>query len=676
MNILAIVQARSNSTRFPNKVTQTIQGESLLEIQMKRMLKSKHIEKFIIATTDSSVDDAICEIAQKMNLSFYRGSEENVLDRFYQSAKDIKPNYIVRLTADCPLIDAQLIDELIENALSQNAKYGANCLTPIYPDGQDAEIFTFELLKEAAQKATTVTQKEHVTPYISQKVKKSTNKSDFYEVKSNHNYGHIRMTVDTKEDFLLIEKLIEHLGTEATWQEYANLIESDKKISSINSFIMRNEGALSSEKKDIYARYTNSNEFLNRALKTIPLGSQTFSKSKTQLPMGVSPFFASKAEGVYMWDVDGNKYLDFISGLLSINLGYKDFDVLEAVKKQLEIGTIFSLPHELEFLVAEKLCEMIPCAEMVRFGKNGSDATAGAIRIARAYTQKDHVLVCGYHGWQDWYIGTTTRSLGVPQSVKELSHQFVYNDIESLEKLMQEYKGKIAAVIMEPSNVVAPKDGFLEKVKEITHQNDALLIFDETITGFRFSAGGAQELYNVIPDLATFGKGMANGYPLSAVVGRKEVMKFMEDIFFSSTFGGETLSLAASLATMTKIQTQPVIAHVNKIGTMIMEKLQKMIEEVEMQDIFGVDGHPSWSFFLIKDTENYWKIKTLFIQEMFANNIYNLGTHNITYAHQEEHVEELMRVYSLFFDKMKQSKKYGIDKFLFAETIIPLFKVR
>ncbi|PIY07972.1 MAG: aminotransferase [Flexibacter sp. CG_4_10_14_3_um_filter_32_15] len=676
MNILAIVQARSNSTRFPNKVTQTIEGKSLLEIQIQRMLKSKHIEQFIIATTTDAVDDAICDIAQKMNVPFFRGSEENVLDRFYQSAKDIKPNYVVRLTGDCPLIDAQLIDELIENTLKQDAKYGANCLTPIYPDGQDAEIFTFDLLEEANQKATTITQKEHVTPYISQKAKESIQKSDFYEVKSNLDYGHIRMTVDTKEDFLLIEKLIERLGTEATWKEYTKLIESEKELSSINSSSMRNEGALSSEKQDIYARYTNSNEFLERALKTIPLGSQTFSKSKTQLPMGVSPFFASKAEGAYMWDVDGNKYLDFINGLLSINLGYKDLDILGAVKKQLEIGTIFSIPHELEFLVAEKLCEMVPCAEMVRFGKNGSDATAGAIRVARAYTQKDHVLVCGYHGWQDWYIGTTTRSLGVPQAVKDLSHQFAYNDIDSLEKLMQEYKGKVAAVIMEPSNVVAPKEGFLEKVKEITHQNDALLIFDETITGFRFSAGGAQELYGVTPDLATFGKGMANGYPLSAVAGRRDVMKFMEDIFFSSTFGGETLSLAASLATMTKIQTQPVISHINKIGTLIMEKLEKMIEEVEMQDIFEVSGHPSWSFFLVKDEENYWKIKTLLIQEMFANNIYYLGTHNVTYAHTEQHVEDLMKGYRIFFDKMKQSQMYGIDKFLFTKPLVPLFKVR
>src|SRR3990172_7067191 len=240
-------------------------------------------------------------------------------------------------------------------------------------------------------------------------------------------------------------------------------------------------------------RYHNSEKLLERALKTIPLGSQTFSKSKTQYPRGVSPYFITKGQGSHVWDVDGNEYIYFVNSLNAITLGYNDPDVAAAVRAQLEEGNIFSLPHPIEMKVAEKIVEMVPCAEMVRFGKNGSDATAGAIRIARAFTNRDHVAVCGYHGWQDWYIGTTARNRGVPQATRDLSHTWTYNDLNSIALLFQNYPDKVAAVILEPMNVAEPLPGFLESVKELTHKHGALLIFDETVTGFRYAIGGAQQ---------------------------------------------------------------------------------------------------------------------------------------------------------------------------------------
>jgi len=212
-------------------------------------------------------------------------------------------------------------------------------------------------------------------------------------------------------------------------------------------------------------KFKKSEEYLSRAERSIPLGSQTFSKSKTQLPYGVSPFFAEKAKGAYFWDIDGNKYTDFTNALLTILLGHCDEEINKAIEKQLRKGTIFSVASDIEFKVSEKICEMIPCAEMVRFGKNGSDATAGAIRLSRAFTGKDHVFVCGYHGWQDWYIGSTSRNLGVPQSVVELTHTFQYNNIESLIDLFKTYNGKVAAVILEPVNIAKPENNFLEEVK-------------------------------------------------------------------------------------------------------------------------------------------------------------------------------------------------------------------
>ncbi len=426
-------------------------------------------------------------------------------------------------------------------------------------------------------------------------------------------------------------------------------------------------------------RYRKSEEYLERALKTVPLGSQTFSKSKTQLPFGVSPYFAARGQGAYLWDVDGNKYIDFVNSLCSVTLGYNDPDVNQAVLAEFQNGTIYSLAHELEFKVAEKIIEMVPCAEMVRFGKNGSDATSGAIRLARAFTGRDHVLVCGYHGWQDWYIGSTTRDLGVPKQVKDLTHKFAYNDIESLKSKFEELKGQVAAVILEPVNVTPPVNGFLEQVKELTHANGAILVFDETITGFRFANGGAQQFFNVIPDLATFGKGLANGYPVSAIAGRKDIMKLMEEIFFSFTFGGETLSLAASFATLSKLQREPVTKKINETGERVQRELRQLILEYKFEEVFSVAGYPSWSFLIIKDTPQYtsWEMKTLLEQEMFANGIFMIGTHNISYSHSESDVASLMNSYRMYFDKMKEAfAKNNLLQLLQCQPLKPLFKVR
>lgn len=425
--------------------------------------------------------------------------------------------------------------------------------------------------------------------------------------------------------------------------------------------------------------YKKSEAMLTRALKSIPLGSQTFSKSITQYPRGVSPHFLERGKGSRVWDVDGNEYIDFVNGLAAITLGYNDPDVTEAVKRQLDDGVIFSLAHPIEVQVAEKIIEMVPCAEMVRFGKNGSDATAGAIRLARAYTGRDHVLVCGYHGWQDWYIGSTSRHRGVPTAVRALTHTFSYNDIDSLNRRLSELPDQVAAVILEPMNVAEPKHGFLEKVKATAHAHDALMIFDETITGFRYANGGAQEYFGVIPDLATFGKGVANGYPLSVLAGRKDIMKLMEEIFFSFTFGGETLSLAASLATMSKLQKEPVLATIAERGAMLLSGLKGLIDHHDLNDCLDVAGHPSWSFLVIKDTARYsqWLVRTYLFQEMFARGILWIGSHNLSYSHSQKDIESLLNAYDETMGLLRRFLGDGtLESKLRCEPLQPLFRVR
>ena len=426
-------------------------------------------------------------------------------------------------------------------------------------------------------------------------------------------------------------------------------------------------------------KYYSSELHLQRAEISIPLGSQTFSKSRTQYPVGISPLYASKVKGAHLWDIDGNKYIDLVSSLASITLGYNDKGVSKAIKKQLKQAVNMSLPGKLEAEVAELITSLVPSAEMVRFGKNGSDATSAAIRLARAYTGRDHIIVCGYHGWQDWFIGSTTRNKGVPKAVSALTHKFEFNNIQSLEVLFDELGSNVAAVIMEPMNATFPNPGFLDSVKSVTHANGAVLVFDETITGFRFAAGGAQELFGVTPDISTFGKGMANGFPISAVTGRREIMMEMEEIFFSGTFGGELLSLAAARQVLQRFQSEDIAKQLSKNGTRLAEGTSGLIQDLGLSDFLSLSGHPSWTFLNWSPANSYSvdEIKTYFMQLVFERGLLVLGTHNTTLAHTPRIQNKVLDVYSEVFGEVKDSISEGtLRTRLKVNPLKPLFKVR
>jgi glutamate-1-semialdehyde 2,1-aminomutase len=385
--------------------------------------------------------------------------------------------------------------------------------------------------------------------------------------------------------------------------------------------------------------FSRSDELYDRALEVIPGASQTFSKSAMNLVRGASPLFLERGDGPYVWDVDGNKYLDYILGLLPNILGYRDPNVDTAIKTQLERGITFSLATNLELELADRLVRLIPCAEMVRFGKNGSDATSAAIRLARAQTGRDRVAVCGYHGWHDWYIGTTERSLGVPQSVQDLSSKFQYNDWQSLEALLQAAPEQYAAVILEPESVVPPAPGFLEKVRSLTEEYGLVLVFDEIITGFRVDMGGAQNRYGVTPDLACFGKSMANGMPISAIVGKREIMKLMDDVFVSGTFGGETLSLAAAIATIDKLENTNAVQRLTQIGGELKSAVNLLLDRHDMASFFHVCG-PDWRPVVQALSESIPSsiAISLLRQELVANGILMGGAFNLCLAHDQEEI--------------------------------------
>ena len=424
--------------------------------------------------------------------------------------------------------------------------------------------------------------------------------------------------------------------------------------------------------------FTKSEEHLNRAELTIPLGSQTFSKSRTQYPVGISPLFIDRAKGCHVWDLDGNKYIDLVSSLASVTLGYGDPRVNAGVKKQLKKGVSFSLPGVLEAEVAEMICQLVPSAEMVRFGKNGTDATTAAVRLARAYTGKDRIVVCGYHGWQDWYIGSTSRNKGVPKATAELTDVFKYNDLDSLQKILSE-KDDVACVVMEPMNTSFPNQGFLEGVRELTNKHDVILVFDETITGFRFSEGGAQELFNVIPDISTFGKGIANGFPLSVVVGKREIMMEMEEIFFSGTFGGELLSLSAAKTVLGLHLRGEVVPRMREIGQDLNDATESLARESGLDEVLSLSGHPTWKFLSWSDHDSATaaELKTYFMQECFKSGILVLGTHNVNIAMNKRNLKKILQVYQMIFSDMQFSLASGnLQAKLEVKPLQPLFSVR
>jgi glutamate-1-semialdehyde 2,1-aminomutase/spore coat polysaccharide biosynthesis protein SpsF len=439
-----------------------------------------------------------------------------------------------------------------------------------------------------------------------------------------------------------------------------------------NSVIMEQTISAKTERK-----LELSKAWLKRAAQVIPGCAQTFSKGPSSFVQGIAPNFLSMAKGPYVWDMDGNRYIDYISGLGSIILGHCHPVVQEAVREQLQLGISYCLPHRVEVELAELLCELAPCAEMVRFGKNGSDATTAAVRVARAFTGRDMAARCGYHGWQDWYIGSTDRNLGVPEAVRRLTVSFPYNDLDAVRSLFKSHQGKIACVIMEPVAFEMPKDGFLDGVKGLCQEFGALLVFDEIVTGFRVSLGGAQEHFGVTPDLACFGKGMANGFPLSAIVGRADVMRCFNDVFFSTTHGGEAVSLAASLATLREAKRSNVIGHLWRMGRRLQEKTNEIIKSAGLTECVACVGLPSWTCLRFRNEQGKEShaVRSLFQQEVIKRGLLTHGSHMITLAHDESVVEDTLRIYQEVFEVLADAVQCGnVEQRLAGPVLQPVLR--
>jgi len=681
--VVAIIQARMGSNRLPGKTLAQVEDHPMLWHVIQRVKRATLVDQVVVAAPTSSADDAIEEMCREIGVACYRGSENDVLDRFYHAARAEKAAQVVRITADCPLIDPEVIDRVVRRFQRGDLDYASNAMVRSYPDGLDTEIFSFSALERAWHEANKTSEREHVTPYLrSEKFRTANVENDSASL-----YQHYRWTVDEAEDLEFIRAVYKAFREKENFgmKDVLELIEKNPGLEKMNSDIVSNRGYYKSLYEDARAAAAprrpveKSKAWLDRAGKVIPGCAQTFSKGANQHVRGVAPVFLAKGKGCRVWDVDGNEYVDYIQGLLPNILGYAHEEVNAAVAEQLGRGHSFSLPHPLEVELAERLIRLIPCAEMVRFGKNGSDATSGAVRAARALTGRERIACCGYHGWQDWYIGSTTRNAGVPQAVRALTHPFVYNDLESLRKLLNEHQGEFAAVIMEPVNFWPPAAGFLEGVKKLAHEHGALLIFDEICSGFHLGLGGAQKRFGVTPDLACFGKAMGNGFPIACVVGRTDVMKVFEDIFFSFTFGGEVASMAAAMKVLDVLEKTDTLARMDANGRVLQEGLNVLAEQAGLQNRIKCIGYPSWSLikFFDADGKDSLLVRSLFTQESVKRGVLLLATHNLTAAHDPLAIEQTLRVYAEVCKTV--SKWLGEphpEQHLEGEMIQPVFRVR
>lgn len=676
---VAVVQARMTSTRLPGKVLADLAGRPVLAWICRAAAAIPGVAETVVATSTDPSDDPVATWCDSASVRCVRGPLDDVLHRFVLAAEATGASTVLRLTGDCPFLDPWLAGLVLALQTQTGCDFATNADGGTWPDGLDAEAIAVDALRAADAAATRRAEREHVTPYITARRLRFDIRSIACPIEGLQDH---RWTLDTPEDLDYLGRIAVHLPQERPphlMEILAILERGDVVVRGRAPQRNAGYGGVRPERNAPDPVFAESQRLYRRALETVPTASQTFSKSALQLPNSRAPLFLSHGRGGHVWDADGNEYVDLVCALLSVSIGYRDPVVDAAIRSQLSRGISYSLPSRLECELAEKIVETVPCAEAVRFGKNGSDATSAAIRIARAYTGRARVIACGYHGWQDWYIGATSRDKGVPDPVRQLTAMVPYNDLAALEAQYARYPNEIAAVIMEPVTFDPPEVGYLEGVRALTQKYGSVLVFDEVVTGYRLALGGAQEMLKVTPDLACIGKGLGNGMPLSAVVGRRELMREMEDIFYSGTFGGEALSLAAGNAVIDLMRREPVIEAYWARGNAIAKGIRMRIDVEGLQDAIALKGYDPWTLIAVKDARGQRKeaIRTLFIREMIAGGVLTLGSNNVCYRHSDADVDWILSAYDRALGTVARELATGsLEERLGHPAIEPIFQVR
>jgi glutamate-1-semialdehyde 2,1-aminomutase len=633
MKIVALVQARMGSTRLPGKVLKPIVNKPMIELLLTRLSQSNELNEIVVAASEEAQNDKLQSVVESLGYQCTRGSEKDVLNRFYESAKSLKADVVVRITGDCPLIDSTLVDECIQGYQNSKVDYFSNVDPATYPDGLDIEVMSFKSIQRANNETDSEFDREHVTPYIR-------NSDSFSKASMSHteDLSSQRWSVDEPEDLVVVTNIFEHFSPDILfdWKQVLELRKLQPVLFTENQLIKNNEGAIMGTGQKLY----------KRAKRVIPGGNMLLSKRPEMFLPEKWPAYFSKSKGCKVWDLDGNEYIDMsIMGIGTNILGYGHPEVDEAVIKTVKDGNMATFNCSEEVYLAEKLVELHPWADMVRFARGGGEINSIAIRIARASTGKDKIAICGYHGWHDWYLSTNLNDdknldghllpglqpNGVPRGLTGTTLPFNYNDIGQLEQLIKDNKGEIAAIKMEVSRNEGPKDNYLQKVRDLATENNIILIFDECTSGFRETFGGLHKKYGVEPDLAIFAKALGNGYAISACIGRQEFMQAAQQTFISSTFWTERVGPTAALKTLEIMEREKSWQVITKTGNNISSQWKSLADKYELEiSTWGLPALSGYTF----NSPNALSYKTLITQEMLkkgylaANSVYACTEHN------------------------------------------------
>ena len=646
LNKVLIIQARLDSSRFPEKILKKIGVKDSISLQIERLKKSKLVDKIVLAVPDEKINEPLVKIAKKLKINYFLGNKLNVLDRYYKASKEHKADIVIRSTGDCPFIDPYLVDLLIKKILKYKFDYVTNTNPPTFPDGLDVEVFSFKILEQAWIKAKTLEEKEHVTPFLrkSDNIKK-------YNFEKKIDTSSFRLTLDEPEDLEVLNKTLKGMNKKNfDYKDIDKFIFKNKKVFTLNKSFSRNEGKDMSEGQKIW----------RRAKRVIPGGVMLFSKNPDLYLPNFWPSYYKKTKGCFIWGIDNQKYTDLsIMGIGTNILGYNRKEIDNKVKAAIVDGNMSTLNSPQEVYLAEKLIQLHPWAKMVRFARSGGEANAIAIRIARAASGKDNIAICGYHGWHDWYLSANLQSpnnlnnhlmsnleiKGVPKNLKNNVYSFEYNDLSKLKKLVN--TKNIGVIKMEVSRNEEPKNSFLQKVRAIANQKNIVLIFDECTSGFRETFGGLHKKYGVNPDMAMFGKALGNGYAITAVIGKKEIMEACQKTFISSTFWTERIGSVAALETLNVMQKTKSWITISKTGLYVKKKWKKLANKYGIPiKIQGIDALPNFVFL----SNNHNLFKTYLTQEMLKKNILASNAIYISTSHTKKVLDKYFVVLEDIFN--------------------------
>jgi glutamate-1-semialdehyde 2,1-aminomutase len=654
LKTVAIVQARMGSTRFPGKVMMPICGTPMIGLLLRRLADSTLVDQVILATSKVSCNDPLAEYVQKLGYSVFRGDEDDVLDRYYIAAKEVAADSVVRVTGDCPLIDPVVVDEVISKFHNDGVDYASNTLPPTYPDGLDIEVFTFRALETAWNQAKADGEREHVTPFI-----RESGKFSCVNVAYEIDLSDERWTVDEPQDFEVVRKVFEHFNPQSdfSWLDVLELQREQQDWFMANRHIPRNQGSQQSLGQKLW----------KRAKRVIPGGNMLLSKRAEMFLPEQWPTYFSKAKGCKVWDLDGKEYIDMsIMGIGTNTLGYGQPEVDDAVSKVVGAGNMSTFNCPEEVYLAEKLIELHPWADMARFARSGGEANSIAIRIARAAAGRDKVAICGYHGWHDWYLSANLSDdknldghllpgldpKGVPENLRDTVYPFNYNNFEELEELVRVHD--IGVIKMEVSRNINPKDKFLHKVRELASERNIVLVFDECTSGFRQSFGGLHKIYGVEPDMAVLGKALGNGYAITAVIGRREIMEAAQSTFISSTFWTERIGPAAALKTLEVMEREKSWEIITKTGLDITGRWKALAEKYNLSiTTLGLPALTSFTF----NSPNALAYKTLITQEMLNKGYLAGNSVYVCTAHSPEIVSDFFEELDPIFGLIKECEE-------------------